>query len=60
MLRRSLQVFGAIVSFAMTLSERHGGCRGGRGGYPPPIPVLEDRYPERRAAFAGAWSASRI
>jgi len=60
MLRRSLQVFGAIVSFAMTLAN--GTAAAAEDAVATAAhPVLEDRYPERRGqAFAGGVSASRI
>ena len=52
MLRRSLQVLGAIMSFAMTLAN--GTAAAAQDAVATAAhPVLEDRYPERRTAFAG-------
>ena len=52
MLRRSLQVLGAIMSFAMTLAN--GTAAAAEDAVATAAhPVLEDRYPERRTAFAG-------
>jgi len=52
MLRRSLQVLGAIMSFAMTLANDTAAAAEDAVATAA-HPVLEDRYPERRTAFAG-------
>ena len=52
MLRRSLQVLGTVMSFAVLLAS---GTATAAQEAPATSahPVLEDRYPERRTAFAG-------